>query len=165
MDTISKHHKRLTKPYVQSPGSAEIVRSAKNLARLILASDLIIDRHKKKILSDVLWLISEADGKYTTRFRSAEVIRLAKEEPNSDIKIQHEHVFQRKKIKEEILHRKKELLANPSLLDEILDRTVGCVVTETEHKNLPGCQCGWSRYTARVRVLDMSESPPVERGE
>ena len=125
METISKHHKKLRSRYQRSAKANDIVASAKHLARLVLASEELLHRHKKKILSEVLWFISEADGKYTTRFRSAEVVRLAREEPTSLTRIQHEHVFPRKKVTERILKDSNRLLACPSLLDDLLDETVG----------------------------------------
>ena len=152
METISKHHRKLVAQYQQSAASADIVASAKHLACLVLASKELLTKHRKKMLSEVLWLISEADGKYSTRYRSVEVVRLASKEPNSSTKIQHEHVFPRKKITERILQ-------NPALLDQLLSETVACVVTEQEHKCLKNSKEGWQRYE-EVPVYDMSTNPP-----
>ncbi len=116
------------------------------------------------MLSEVLWLISEADGKYSTRFRTAEVVRLANEEPNSTTKVQHEHVFPRKKVTERILHQRQMILQHPQLLDSLLDETVGCVVTEQEHRSLPNSLEGWKRYE-KVPVLDMMTVPPTLKGD
>ncbi|MFG6467663.1 hypothetical protein [Roseateles sp. BYS87W] len=159
METIAKHRKKLLEPYTQSSAAADIVASAKHLAHLVLASDRLLHRHKKKMLSEVLWLISEADGKYSTRYRSVEVVRLAQCEPTSTARIQHEHVFPRKRVTESILRDRERLLADPALLDTILEQTVGCVVTVDEHKALCDHEDGWRRYS-NVPVLDMATSPP-----
>ena len=160
METIARHRTRLLLPYRRSATADALVASAKHLARIVLASDELHERHRKKMLSDVLWLISEADGKYTTKFRSAEVIRLATEEPESQTKIQHEHVFTRKSVTEKILDNRERLLLNPNELDDLLDRTIGCVVTAAEHRRLSNSRDGWDRYH-NVSVLDMSQVPPL----
>ena len=148
-------------PYRRSAKAADRVASAKQLARMVLASDGLLLTHKKQMLDKAIWWISEADGKHKTRHRSAECLRLALEEPNSNVKIQHEHVFERKDVIATILSRREELLANPALLDAILDETVGCVVTEDEHDRLESGH-GWARYiAAKVVVLDMSTLPPT----
>lgn len=161
METIAKHKTKLLSIYKQSQDSARIVASAKYLARLALtADDVLIEKHLKKILTQVLWMLSEANGKYDTRYRSSEVVRLAKEEPTSKVKIQHEHVFPRKGVIEKILSQRQALLTDPNLLDEILDETVGCVVTEEQHKSLSKTEDGWNRYKG-IEVLDMSLNPPL----
>ena len=162
METIAKHNKKLVAQYKRSAEASDIVASAKHLAHLIVASEQLLHRHRKKILSEVLWLISEADGKYTTRFRSAEVVRLARDEPNSLMKIQHEHVFPRKRVTELILKERDLLLNDLPRLDKLLEETVGCVVTTDEHKNLSNSHDGWSRY-AKVPVLDMATNPPTPK--
>ena len=159
MDTIAKHRRSLLAQYVLSPSAADIIGSAKHIAQIVLASNLMLQKHRNKVLTEVLWLISEAGGKYSTRYRSAEVVRLATQEPNSLVKIQHEHVFPRKRVIEEILQRRSELLEVPAELDRILESTVGCVVTELQHKQLGKHHHGWARYR-EIEVLDMSTVPP-----
>ena len=155
MDTIAKHKKKLLQPYKRRDGADEIIASATHLAQLVLPSEHLLRRHKKKILSEVLWLVSEVDGKYSTRYRSARVIQLARDEPTSDEKIQHEHVFPRKQVTEHLLN-------NPERLEAVLAETTGCVVTASEHKNLISSAEGWGRYRD-VKVLDMLSEPPTER--
>jgi hypothetical protein len=146
VDTIKKHRKKLVAPYNRAAKAGEIIASAKRLAHLIVASDEILERHRKKMLSEVLWLISEADGKYSTRYRSKEVVRLARDEPDSEENIQHEHVYPRKKVVERILDDRAKLRQEPALLDQMLDETVGCVVTATEHRKLLDSLEGWAGY-------------------
>lgn len=154
MDTIQKHAPRLVQRYVRSANAEEVINSAIELAKLVLESPNLIKRHKKKILSDVQWLISEVDGKYTTRYRSKEVVDLANNDPTSGIKIQHEHVFARKAITEGILHDQPNV-AN------ILRKLVACVVTKSEHDRLTGPAYGWQRYAnANIQVYDMLSNPP-----
>jgi len=158
MVTIADHYKKLRAPYRRSSKSTEVILSAKNLTKLILTSDDVILRHKKKILSEVLWFLSEADGKYSTRFRSVEVVRLATEDPTSKVRIQHEHVYPRALVSAQILDNVEFYRNNPEKLDLLLEETVGCIVTETEHNSLLA-GLGWVRY-ANVPVYDMSESVP-----
>lgn len=162
MDTIEKHARTLTRQFAQHPAARDIVASAKALAHLVLSSDQLMKRHKKKMLSEVLWLISAADGKHSTRYRSEEVVRLATHEPTSQVKIQHEHVHPRKRTVERLLRMQAQNLDPSTYLDEILDETTGCVVTAEEHKLLIDTADGWDRY-ATVAVLDMSTAPPERR--
>ncbi len=161
METIAKHKTKLLSTYEKSEDSTRTVASAKYLALHVLrAGDVLLEKHLKKILTEVLWMLSEANGKYDTRYRSSEVVRLAREEPTSEVKIQHEHVFPRKSVIENILNQRQALLNDPNLLQEILDKTVGCVVTEEEHKSLSKTEDGWDRYKG-IKVLDMSNNPPL----
>ncbi len=159
MDTVSKHRKKLLTPYKRSTKADEAIASAKRLALLILSHDELLYKHRKKMLSEVLWLISEADGKYSTRYRSKEVVRLAREVPDCEEPIHHEHVNPRKKVTEFILSQQKRFLKHPRSLEKLLDETVGCVVTRREHDNLMKSGDGWERYK-NVPVLDMSHTPP-----
>lgn len=157
-DTINKHRARLLAQYAPAKKAASVLKSAKTLAKLILANEEILHAHRKKMLKEVLWLISEADGKYSTRYRSAEVIRLARDVPDCVELIQHEHVYPKAQVADRLLKERVALLADPAELDKLLDQTVGCVVLKTEHTKL-GKGEGWVRY-AKVAVLDMSTVPP-----
>jgi hypothetical protein len=154
METIAKHAKRLGQRYSRSANSREVITSAKQLAQIVLRSSALLPRHKKKSLSEVQWLISLVDGKYTTRYRSKKVVDLARSYPKSSRKIQHEHVNTRKELTELIL-------AKPKTLSALLDRVTACVVTQKEHKRLNNSARGWARYKeAGVLVYDMSTDPP-----
>ncbi len=111
------------------------------------------------MLKVVIWLITEADGKYSTRFRSKEVVRLARERPRCTVKIHHEHVYPRTALADEILARQAEFRKFPSKLNKLLDEAVGCVVTVVEHRDLLKHAKGRKRYK-EVPVLDMSTVPP-----
>lgn len=160
MDTIAQHHKKLASQFVRRGDSAAIVASAKKLAVLVLKNEELHMRHRKKMLKEVMWWISEADGKYSAQYRSKAVVDLARSEPTSTEKIQHEHVFPRAKVADELLQNSAELLKSQDKLDEILDRTVGCVVLASEHRQLDDKAEGWKRY-AKVTVWDMSTDPPT----
>lgn len=161
MDTIAQHQRRLTAQFVRRQNSAEIIASAKKMAALVLQSNELHLRHRKRMLKEVLWWISEADGKYSTRYRSKAVVALAQTDPSSTEKVQHEHVFPKAKVAGELLKRAAELLSNPQELESILDSTVGCVVLASEHRTLDDKAVGWKRY-AKVPVWDMSTNPPTE---
>lgn len=158
MTTIKKHAKRLCTQYEPDSERKEKLASAKHLAMLVLNDSMIVPELKKKVLKQLQWFISEVDHKYRTRFRSKQVFELAKNEPQSTVKINHEHVFTKKEIT-------SKLLKDPIGLDTILDDVVGCVVTADEHKVLTalGSDCsGWERYKkAGIEVLDMANSPPT----
>jgi hypothetical protein len=125
------------------PTEAEITESATRAIEGCLTLD-ILERHKRDIISGMLWKITEARGKYTTRYRS-------KASMEAGTKLQHEHVFTRKDLTDRIL-------AEPQHVREILCDAIGCVVTVDEHKRLSrvaGTIRGWNRYTAAgVEVVD-----------
>ena len=160
MDTIAKHSKRLTEKFRERDNAEEIIASAKKLARLILQNEELHLRHRKAMIKNILWWISEAHGKYSTRYRSKAVVALALSEPNSAEKVQHEHVFPRARIADQMLREKDELLGDSERLDRLLSSTVGCVVLASEHRQLDNHAEGWQRYT-KVPVLDMSTVPPT----
>lgn len=154
MDNIAKHAKNLKKPFLRSPKSNEIIISAKELANLVLQNATLLEKHRKSILSQVQWFISEADGKHKTRYRSKRVVELATNNPRSTEKINHEHVFTRKEIT-------VQLLKEPHKVDELLDMVLGCIVTKAEHDRMNAKFSGWERYkNAGIEVLDMSTVPP-----
>lgn len=159
MVAVADHHKKLALPYSRKSKAVEVIRSAKNLAKLILQSDDLIPAHQRRILSEVLWFLSEADGKYFTRFRTVEVVRLAKEDSTSQVVIQHEHVYPREKVSSKLLGKIYFCRANPEALELLLDETVGCIVTNAEHDFLLKNKEGWARYRD-VPVYDMSSTLP-----
>ncbi len=108
----------------------------------------------------MLWLISEADRKHSTRYRSCEVIRLARDHPNSEMRIHHEHVYPRARVANKILSEREGFISDQSRLFALLDQTVGCIVTVCEHARLNKKAEGWERYT-KVPVFDMSTSLPT----
>jgi hypothetical protein len=159
--TIKTYNRHLIAPYQPREKAAGIIASAKKLAHLLLGGPrrAILVQHRRKMLKEVLWLISEADGKYATRYRSAEVVRLARQSPGCNVAIRHEHVYPRAQVTAEILRREAEFRRFPGRLDKFLDETVGCVVTAREHRELLDGAVGWNRYE-NVPVLDMSTTPP-----
>jgi len=154
MDDIATHASKLVRPYVRSPNAEAVIGSAKQLARLVLQDASLLPRHRNEVLSLVQWFVSEADGKYMTKYRSRRVVELAMHEPASREKINHEHVFTR----EAMIQR---LLAKPDQSGELLDEVIGCIVTKAEHDRMKGEGSGWKRYkNAGIEVLDMSTVPP-----
>ena len=101
--------------------------------------------HRRRFLSLALWKLTEADGKYKTRFQSKCSIGL----PRSDLR--HEHVYRREKMI-------SDLIANPEQVDRIAARAVACVVTKEEHERLHKIEReldGWERYKrAGIVVID-----------
>jgi hypothetical protein len=158
-DDIRKHASSLIKPYVVSKKSEAVIASARLLARLALENVDLYPSHRRAMLSNSIWYITEVDGKWKTRFKSEKVLYLAKNEPNSIVRINHEHVFTRKSLVDEILGRRDELLADLSKLNELLGTAVGCIVTKPEHDALAKGS-GWARYAGTVQVYDTAEVPP-----
>jgi hypothetical protein len=66
MDTISRYRKKLIEPYGPSGKSTDVINSAKELAVAVLRNPNLILKHKRKVLSEVQWLISGVNGKYST---------------------------------------------------------------------------------------------------
>jgi len=156
MDTISQHSSKLIARYIPSPESREIIQSAVALANAVLRHKAILPKHKRKMLKEAAWLVSEADGKHSTRYRTKRVVELATKDPQSQIKIQHEHVVPRAAIAD-------QLFAHPNRVAEILNTVVACIVTQDEHNQLNREFNGWKRYSmarARIEVYDMEKVPP-----
>lgn len=153
MDTIARHARRLVKPYCLAAKAESIVYSAKRFANIVLGDTQILPEHRNKVLSSVQWMISEANGKYATRYRSEAVVEMATHVPTSVTKINHEHIYTRK-------HIIQQLLATPQNSDLILDQVVACIVTKDEHEKLSAISpilVGWDRYRqAGIKVIDMS---------
>jgi len=130
-----------------------ILESATTLVEATLALD-ILDTHKRDVINAMLWKITEARGKYTTRHRSAGAIAVPK-----GTKLQHEHVTTRKDLVSAIMNE-------PSRARELLRTATGCVVTIEEHRRLtditrkqPDLR-GWDRYEAAgIAVIDTDETP------
>lgn len=125
-------------------------RSAVELAKLIALSDnpKILEVHKKiGFLTYVLWLATEHEGKYKTRFRSEAAIAI------KDKKLlRHDHVIQRRVIAEKLLSAKTE-----DDIEAIMEEVVGCTVTKAEHDLLGQFDhlTGFQRYKeANIVVID-----------
>ena len=106
----------------QRPTEQEILESAASVIEAVLKLS-VLERHKRDVISGMLWKITEARGKYKTRYRSRASL------VESGATLQHEHVFTRKDLAERIL-------ATPERLREILSDAIGCVVTVEEHRRL-----------------------------
>lgn len=127
---------------------AAILESAITLTEATLALN-ILEQHKRDVINVMLWKITEARGKYTTRFRSTGAINAPK-----GTKLQHEHVTTRQSIIDAIMRE-------PSRARELLNTAIGCTVTKDEHYRLtrisreqPTLQ-GWERYKAAgITVID-----------
>jgi hypothetical protein len=58
------------RPWTPHARAIQRRRSAVEIAKLVLASEGILNEHRNQLLSVAIWKHTEADGKYTTRFRS-----------------------------------------------------------------------------------------------
>ena len=126
------------------------INSAVTAIKALVRLDLI-QKHKKDLIDSCIWKITEADGKHNTRYRSYRSLRAAKKE------LRHEHVFERKKLVEEILK-------NPDNIDKITKKAIACLVTKNEHKKLSEVShknpklVGWERYDkAHIKICDLKK--------
>lgn len=111
-DDIKTHAKALLKPYVRKPEAPAIIASAQKLARLALENEDLYPAHRRKILHNAIWYLTEADGKWTTRYKSKEVLELAESDSMSPVRINHEHVFTRKNLVEDMIKDSESLLTD-----------------------------------------------------
>ena len=128
-------------------------RSAMALVELLLREQsALLSRHLNECLSLAIWKFTEADGKYTTRFRSVESSSADPKE------LRHDHVFQRKKMID-------DLKAHPEAVNEILSKAIGCTITKDEHTRLDECNHldGWGRYRqAGIVIIDWETGKPLQ---
>lgn len=130
---------------------AELVRESRQAVHKVLGTELK-DKWKRILLDALLWQITVAHGKYTTRFCSAQVA-----EDGVNLKeLRHDHVFTRRWLLGKLLTPS----ISADIVDQILDRAVACTVTKAQHdkelakeKEVPG----WERYErAGILVYDFS---------
>ncbi len=149
-DTIAHHSMHLLQTYARAKCAAEKIASAHQLVNLALQDASMLLSHRKHLLKLAQWWVTEADGKWRTRFRSQKVVELARTASNSQMRINHEHVFGRAALADLMLTDPKQAIATMELC-------VGCIVTVEEHAHLTAQRgaSGWERYRrAKVVVLD-----------
>lgn len=134
------------------PNEADVLESATTLVEATLALN-ILEWHKRDVINGMLWSITQARGKYTTRFRSTAACNAP-----AGTQLQHEHVITRKELTDAILRE-------PHRARELLSAAIGCVVTTDEHKRLTQITRqqphlhGWERYTAAgIDIVDTDET-------
>lgn len=137
----------------QAADAPKIVTSARSAIACILGmGDAVLEEHKKALISRMLWKITEAHGKYNTRYCSEKARKANKDDRR------HDHVWTRKRMVERILN-------NPDVLGNEIEQAIGCTVTKTEHDKLTGfdTSCdGWERYKrAGIAVWDLKENTRI----
>ena len=144
-----------TRSWVESPDASDHLRSAAALARFAVASDELTDYHQRQLLNNAVWYVTEAAGKYNTRFRSAGVLWLEAEAPIRKWRseLRHDHVTRRAALI-------RQLMMADADVEAVLRAAVSCVVTKSEHELLSRfdeVMDGWDRYLAAgVDVYDMA---------
>jgi hypothetical protein len=125
-----------------------IIQSAITAIKGILQMD-ILENHKRILIKDMVYRITSAHGKYTTIYRSEDAWK------KRDCRIEHEHVYTRQELVQEIMD-------HPKRVEDVLEKAIPCIVTEDEHKLLTRVSKGnpelkgWERYKkARIAVYDM----------
>lgn len=134
------------------PTEAEIIESAITAIEGVITLP-ILEQHRRDLINGMLWKLTEARGKYTTRYRSTGAMNAPK-----GTKLQHEHVHTRK-------HLVDEITIHPERAREIASTAVGCVVTKEEHERLTRITreqphlSGWQRYAAAGITAVDTDSP------
>jgi hypothetical protein len=133
----------------ESADAVEVVASAKEaIAGIIQMGNGVLEEHKKILISRMIWKITEANGKYNTRYLSEKALKASKNDRR------HDHVWTRKQMVARILK-------NPNVLEREIKRATGCTVTKSEHDDLTKYDKdydGWDRYKeAGIRVWDQEK--------
>ena len=133
----------------EAADAAQIVTSAREAIACILAmGDAVLEEHKKTLVSRMIWKITEASGKYNTRYFSEKARKASKDDRR------HDHVWTRKRMVERILK-------DPDVLEHEMEQAIGCTVTKHEHDDLTRydkSHDGWDRYKeAEIRVWDQKK--------
>jgi len=150
---LSKDVRGIDKPYVFTEELQKQKKDATRIIEMVLADNEIGDDMKKKVIDVMLWNITGvgegSKGQYLIRFRSTQSIQ------NKDAEIRHDHVYQRKYLKESILQERV-------LTNETIEKIIGCVVTFEKHEELHKVDKtldGWDRYVAaKIEVQDMENN-------
>lgn len=136
---------------------AEVLESAVRVVETVLATGDVLDAHKRGVINGMLWSITQARGKYMTRFRSVGARGVKKG-------LQHDHVVPRK-------HIISAIMREPRRARELLSTAVACVVTIEEHRRLEKATrrdpslTSWNRYEAAgVAVIDTDTGEIFPRG-
>ena len=137
----------------ENADAAKIVISAKEAIKGILRmGNRVLEEHKKSLISRMIWKITEANGKYNTRYYSEKALKCNKDEKR------HDHVWTRKKMVERLIN-------DPRHVEDEIDQAIGCTVTKDEHSSLSGfdTSCdGWERYKkAKILVWDLKENKRI----
>ena len=129
-------------------------RSAVALIKLLLKNTTpeILPAHLRELLDKMLWKITEADGKYNTRYRSESALHC-----NDNKLLAHEHVYPKEKMITALIDAKSE-----EEIDRIVAVAVGCTVTRPDHSQLHKVdnEDGWNRYR-KAGIVVMN----IETGE
>src|SRR5271154_1761110 len=107
------------------PAASQRKRSAITLIKLLLSIDRpeVLPKHLEELIDKMLWKITEADGKYNTRYRSDRASRCG----NAKL-LAHEHVYPKKAMIKRLHSAKSE-----EDIDQILSTAVGCTVMRDEN--------------------------------
>jgi hypothetical protein len=138
------------------------LRSAVSLARFALTAPELTDTHRRRLLREACWYVTEGGGKYKTRFRTAGVLGLEADGEDRQFwkRLRHEHVVTRKLLVTRMLNGE-----DPA---GVLGDAVACIVTIEEHDRLTqfdNTHGGWDRYMAAgVDVVDMATGEPFISG-
>lgn len=144
--------------FEEDPEGVELAAAAKNAALAVLqtSDEQIRTDLKEVILRHLIWQITVAHGKYTTKYRSLAV----RQDVRHEQLVQHEHVYPIRQMIVDLLaaqgHQERS---------EILDCAVGCVVTCDEHHRLPdeGARNNlWTRYSNANPPVVVIDTTPIQ---
>jgi hypothetical protein len=151
-------HADYLKPWVETADLRERMDSMVKVIRLILEEELHPDV-ARRLYREVTWEATELGGKYSTRYRSAEALKLQQSMPVGQWvkEVAHEHVLPRKQLRERLSRCRSE-----DEIRRVLQAAQGCVIRRDEHALLDETQNGWFRYVGRVEVIDMRDQRPAD---
>ena len=142
--------------FTPHPDASKRKTSAIALIELLLSVDKpeVMPKHLEELIDKMLWKITEADGKYNTRYRSERALRC----DNTKL-LAHEHVYPKRAM----IKRLKSAKSDEDV-DQILSSAVGCTVMRDEHLLLHGFEHeeGWDRYRkVNVGVMNIETGQRV----
>jgi len=113
----------------------------------------MLDIHLHRLLGELIWKLTEAEGKRNTQYWSRAAVSCTEER-----QLCHEHVITKQDLIDQLLR------AEPWEAEKILGQAVACTVTLDEHKQLSKCDKrakGWNRYDlAKVDVINRRTGEP-----
>ncbi len=137
---------------------------------LLLKDEISIESELQWLLeeniSNWIWKITESPGpKRETKYKGQRYWSGASldhyQRTRSTKGLRHEHVFERKKLIDEIV----EAHADEEQIKKIFKKAVACVVLHDEHKKLKSGN-GWQRYkSAKVEKVDLLEESIIEENK
>jgi hypothetical protein len=163
---IYPHQLRLGKKYTPDGGVPDRTASALRALWALLEVPRLTTAHRRHLLGIAIWKYTEAPGvrphpKYRLPFRTLG----AMDESIRDDMVQHEHVWPRAWLIDQLLGKHSAGWGPDGLAAFMREYGVACTVLKSEHLllNAVGGAPGWERYaTAGIQVWDAANQRPLD---